>query len=222
MRSHFWIIVVLLCRCLTNEIFAQEPIGAIELPEMNILYRGYPNKVVFAVTNNGDRNIIVNAVNCTVEEPVNGGYTIARPGGGKTAILSLILTDGEQYDTIKRVHYRVSNLPDPILYWGGSKSNSKATLHSTSLFAKYPPEVPLNASFSIAEWSIFDKGDTISGVGNNLESADSLFRSFEVPTVVTIQTVVVGPDGIRRKILGNWSVDAWTDPQQEPKVIRCG
>ncbi len=215
-----WLLICLVFIPLQS--FAQEPVGAIELPEFNVLYRGYPNKVIPAITNNGDAHLILVGTNCSISKSENSDFFTVVPDKSKTATIALVLNQDGRLDTVRRIHYRVLNLPDPLLYWGPSKQDTKADLHELLLFAKYPPEVPLNAQFSIVEWSIIGTEDTISDVGSNLRKADSLFRTFNLPTSVTIRTIVVGPDGIRRVMIGNWFVDAWTERRKELKPIGCG
>jgi len=99
--------------------------------------------------------------------------------------------------------FRVSRLPDPSLYWGASKDGEKGSRNETRLFAKYPPEIPLNAQFTIKSWELSipgAPGAPPKGSGNQLDGAAmSLLRQAKPGSVIGFMTTVVGPDGIVRK-----------------------
>ncbi|MFK7783472.1 MAG: hypothetical protein AB8B56_00075 [Crocinitomicaceae bacterium] len=205
------------------QCLAQEPSGAIELPEHNILYRGYPNKVIPAATNNLNREVILfGSPNVTIIKQPDSETYIVKPGKGKVASLYIGLVNGDSTDTIRTVRYRVVNLPDPTLYWSGIKDGAKANIRSKKLFAKYPPSIPLNATFNILDWEILHNGERTHGKGSNLSSAEDLFKEIKEETEILITTTVVGPDGVQRKITGVWKVKPWGETE-EPRVmiIQC-
>jgi hypothetical protein len=99
--------------------------------------------------------------------------------------------------------FRVMRLPDPSLYWGAAKDGEKGSRSETRLFAKYPPEIPLNASFTIKSWELSipgAPGAPPKGTGNTLDGAAiSLLKQAKPGAVIGFMTTVVGPDGIVRK-----------------------
>jgi hypothetical protein len=202
---------------------AQEPTAALELPEMNLLYRGYPNKVTPAVTNNNGRHVSLIGSNVTIKKSGETGF-IVKPGKGRYTTLSVVLSDNEKFDTIRTIRFRVQNLPDPELYWAGSRNGQRANIREVGLFAKYPPEIPLNASFSVTAWKIIHKGDTISGKGSNLSPAHDLFKTIKEETNLLFEVECIGPDGIVRIKKGTWIVFPWEDEKNEIKVraFKCG
>ena len=201
---------------------AQAPVGAIELPHMNILYRGYNNKVRVAVTHDNGAEIQVTGVNMTVKESDDCSYYIVKPGKGKRADLTINLIKGDSIQHVHTMSYHVSNLPDPTLYWGAAKNGMKASLHETRIFAKYPPEIPLRAQFAIRKWKVSHKGDTISGIGSNISKAREIFKKLEGNARITFEVSVIGPDGVERQLIGHWIAGKWTDKPEEIKVFRCG
>lgn len=189
-----------------HEIVIMKPQGSIELPELNVLYRGYPNKV--DPTASGYPTTILTGSNCSVSK--SGNVYIAKPGSGREAYLTVSgkSADGKTVQ-LKRVRYRVSNLPDPELYWGAVKNGGKGSKYETKLFAKYPPEIPLNANFTITNWEISVpglKGRPPSGTGGNISSAAGLLRAVSPGSQVSFMCTVVGPDGVKRKRAGAFKI----------------
>lgn len=190
----------------TQEIIVMEPSGSIELTDLNVLYRGYDNKV--EATASGYPETLLTGQNASVSR--SGKGYVVRPGSGKTAYLTVSGKDKEgKTFQLKRGEYRVSNLPDPVLYWGAAKSGDKGSRSSRLLIAKYPPEIPLNASFSIVKWTCYApglKGAPPTGPGGNIAAAGALINAVPPGTGLSFTCTVRGPDGIARQIGGSWSL----------------
>ncbi len=191
----------------SKEIVVMKPSGSIELPEMNMLYRGYPNKV--NATASGYPTTNLSASGASVSKS-GEGWIVKPAGRGKTATLSVSgrTADGKSV-TLKSMQFRCSNLPDPELYWGGVKNGGKASKSQTKLFAKYPPEIPLNASFSIVKWECQvpgAQGKPPGGPGSNISAATNLLRAAKPGSQVSFICTVVGPDGIQRKKAGAFKI----------------
>lgn len=190
-----------------HKIIIMKPQGSIELPELNVLYRGYDNKV--DPTASGYDQTILSGTNATISK--SGNLYIVKPGAGKEAQLTVsgkssVLNKTVQLKTVK---YRVSNLPDPELYWGAAKSGTKGSKAETKLFAKYPPEIPLNAQFRIVNWECQvpgAQGRPPSGTGSDISSASGLLRAAKPDMQVSFICTVVGPDGIQRKKAGSFKI----------------
>jgi gliding motility-associated protein GldM len=189
-----------------KEITVMKPSGSIELPEMNMLYRGYANKV--NATASGYPTTGLSASGASASK--SGEGWIVSPGNGKSATLSVSGTtaDGKTV-TLKTMKFRVSNLPSPELYWGNVPSGGKASRAQTKLFAKYPPEIPLNAKFRIISWECQvpgAQGRPPAGPGANISAASTLLRAARTGTQVSFICKVVGPDGIQRTKAGAFKI----------------
>jgi hypothetical protein len=190
----------------TKTVTVMKPSGSIELPELNVLYRGYANKV--DPTASGFPETVLTGSNCSVSR--SGEVYVVKPGKGKKAYLTVSgrSADGKTVQ-LKKVEYRVSNLPDPVLYWGSAKSGTKGAKSSRLLQAKYPPEIPLKATFQVIKWTCYApglKGAPPSGVGTNLGSAGPLINAVKPGTGLSFNATVRGPDGIARQVGGSWSL----------------
>ncbi len=189
-----------------QEIIVMEPSGSIELTDLNVLYRGYDNKV--EATASGYPETLLTGSNASVSR--SGKGYIVRPGNGKQAFLTVSGKDKEgKTFQLKRGEYRVSNLPDPVLFWGSAKSGGKGSRTSRLLQAKYPPEIPLNANFTIVSWTCFApglRGAPPTGPGGNIAAAGALINAVPPGTGVSFNCTVRGPDGVARQIGGSWSL----------------
>jgi len=200
----------LLCFALvvTNlfSVSAQE-VG-IEHPELNVLYRGYDNKLllVFSDSTALDVNdVVVSGTNCTISKASKPGVYIVKPGTGFKSAITLQKKVNDALVDIYSIEYRVLNLPDPVLFWGASKSGVKASKISRLLLAKYTPEIPLQAHFKVEKWTLSSPAGTVSGEGGNLSAAASVLQATN-NCLVSIQAVVKGPDGISRLVGGSWQI----------------
>lgn len=198
-------LLTLLSISLALTLQAQTPTAALETPDITMLYRGYANKIIPAVTNSNGKQIVLKGKGLTLQK-VEEGYYVAKPGRAKTATISIFLADAKDTTFIKEVEYRISNLPDPSLYLGMSRNGNTADINASKIYAKYPPEIPLNSRFEITKWSITVNEETISGAGNNIKSASELIQNAPNGAVIFVKVSVQGSDGITRMRTGSWVV----------------
>jgi hypothetical protein len=189
-----------------HTIIIMKPQGSIELPEMNMLYRGYPNKA--EATASGYDKSILSGTGVSISG--SGPYIVMPTGSGRTAFLSVSGRNTATGQTVqlKKVEYRVSNLPDPEIYWGGSKNGERASKAETKLFAKYGPEIPLKAEFTVKSWECSVPGASrpIMGTGSIITAASGLLRAAPAGSMVSFICKVVGPDGITRTRAGAFKI----------------
>jgi hypothetical protein len=91
------------------------------------------------------------------------------------------------------------------LYWGGAKNSEKANKSETKLFAKYTPEIPLNAQFRIVSWECSVPGalgKAPTGTGPDISSAGNLIRAAKAGMNISFMCTVVGPDNLQRRLGG--------------------
>ena len=190
-----------------HTVIIMKPQGSIELPELNVLYRGYPNKVEATASGYDQTSLSGSGVSLTK----SGTGWIAKPtGNGREAFLTVSgkNTATGQSVTLKKVKYRVSNLPDPEIYWGAAKNGQKGSKAETKLFAKYGPEIPLKAEFTIKSWecSVPGAARPVMGTGSMISSASPLLRAAPAGSMVSFICKVVGPDGITRTRAGAFKI----------------
>ena len=181
-------------------IHVMKPSGSIEMPEFNVLYRGYNNKV--NATASGFESTELNASGATLSR--NGQQYVVRPtGSGRTAHLTVSGRTGDgRAVPLKRVEYRVLNLPDPTLYWGATKAGGRIPVGDTRIFMKYGPSIPLDARFTIERWEMSAGTQPVGGTGNNVSPATGLIRAMRPGMKVAVTCWVRGPDGILRTVSG--------------------
>ena len=200
----------------------QEPVVALESPEMNILYRGYHNIINVAVSNTNGNEITLGGANYSARRVGNLNQFTVVPGEGSTTTLHVLLVDGREIDTVRTIEYRVSNLPDPCIYWGGAKNGGKANIRQSKLFVKYPPQIPLRASFTVLSWEMSAGNDTIQGTGPLLSPAKEILQTVDSETIISFQVTYVGPDNVTRKRKATWIVAPWKDQSNETIIFKCG
>ncbi len=181
-----------------------KPTGAVSLPEMFVLYRGYPNKVVGAASGYPDYKLVGTS---NVSLTKQGAEYVASPGAGRDATISIqgVSPDGKSAN-LGSFQFRVRNLPKPNVYLGSCEdggSYAKATIAAqTRLFAKYGDEITLVATFNVTSWEVNVTGAPRpeSGSGPALTPAAlGLIKQARPGNTISIMTTVIGPDGKSRK-----------------------
>ncbi len=177
-----------------------EPSGTVSLPEMNVLYRGYNNKVTGAASGYPSFKL---AGTSNVSLRQSGNDYIASPGSGRTATISIsgVAEDGTTA-SLGSFEFRVQPMPKPTIRWGSlwdGDGAPMATLRSSNrIAAMYPPEIPLEAQFSIVDWEVQVQGAprNIEGRGSTLsEAAMSTIRQAPRGSLITLSTTYKGPAG---------------------------
>ncbi|PWL28869.1 MAG: hypothetical protein DCO96_08620 [Fluviicola sp. XM-24bin1] len=188
----------------SKPVMVIEPSGSIELPGMNVLYRGYDNEVNATASGYPTTNLTGSNVSITRK---GSGYVV-RPGSGGTATLSVSgkSTDGKTVQ-LKRMEYKVRRLPSPTLYWGGEKAGGRAPT-SNLLRAMYGPEIPLNANFDVVSWkarAVGMRAPDFTGNGSNVANIANLKRQVPSGTVIYIRAKIRRPDGVIEDVEGTWT-----------------
>jgi hypothetical protein len=190
-----------------GKVYSQGPIFGYD--QGNILYLGYENKVEFGTSDGRPFEIFIEdgkfiSDTLVKEERETDSivyYLMPYYNSKTTKVLFLNPSTKEPFDTIV---FNVYNLPDPTLYWGATEEGGKVSRSQNRFFVKYPTEIPLNTSFSIRSWELVIpgiKGTPITGKGNTLdETAMSLLRLAKPGSSIYLNTSVVGPDGVLRKL----------------------
>jgi len=177
-----------------------KPSGTVSLPNLNMLYLGYDNEVE-GVASGYDETILSGT---GVNLRKSGNRWIADPHKVRNATITVW---GKNNVSGKKVslgtyNFRVSRLPDPTIYFGAAKDGERASSREKNLFAKYTPDVPLNATFDVKSWEMVISGlpgAPPKGAGNVLSSeAQTLLRQARPGTTVTFFLQIEGKDKIRR------------------------
>ena len=207
---------------------AQAPIAAIELAELNILYRGYGNMIIPAVYNNNGGKLLLVGDDVSISKAEGGDYFTATPmGNARYVSISVHLINGTDTTFVRKVDYRVMNLPDPNIYWGPSVSyynmKNKANIRERKLFAKYGPEIPLKAEFTVVSWElIIDSNVVVTGNGSLLYEAEETLKKITETTTVSMRVRIKGADGITRIREGSWEVEPWEETEEPKATLQSG
>lgn len=189
-----------------KNVMIMKPSGSIELPELNVLYRGYANKV--NATASGFPNTILTGEGVSLTR--SGDFHIATPTGtGRTAFLTVSgKSSSGRTVALKRVQYRVLTLPNPTMYWGGAKDGERASKRELHIFAKYGNDIPLLADFKVLSWELSVQGAarSVKGTGNNISAAKALLNAAPSGKTVTYVIWVLDPAGVRRKITAVFTI----------------
>ncbi|RFC53433.1 type IX secretion system motor protein PorM/GldM [Brumimicrobium aurantiacum] len=155
-----------------------KPSGTVSLPEMNVLYRGYSNVVEGAAS--GFPNYSLSGAGNVSLSKSGNGY-IATPGSGRTATINIagVAEDGSS-SNLGSFEFRVMNLPKPAIrlgrYADGETLTTGQVRASRQLFAGYPPEIPLKATFSVVKYEVTATGVPRGATGNGNQLSGEAMR----------------------------------------------
>lgn len=168
-----------------------KPQGTVSLPDMNVVYRGYPNRIVGVAS--GYEETVLSGSNIQLSK--KGNEYIGSPGTGRECFITVSGKNKSNNKTVQlgKYPFRVSGLPSPAAYLGslgtGATTSKSAVAAMTRIFAKYPPEIPLKAEFNVDTWEISVTGAPrpISGKGQALSpEALSLLKQAKPGAKVSI------------------------------------
>jgi hypothetical protein len=168
---------------------------------MNVLYRNY-NNVVEGVASGYDQTILTGA---GVSLSKSGNQYIGLiSGSARTATIKVSGKNNAtgKTESLGTYTFRVSNLPPPSAYLGNLANGAvveKSNLNAIqTIFAKYPPEIPLDATFDVASWTVTVSGapKAEDGIGNKLtDKARALIAQAKSGATVTILVKYKGAIG---------------------------
>ncbi len=188
----------------TKSIMVMKPSGSIELPEFNVLYKGYDN--IVNATASGYPNTNLTGSNVSISKRGNG--YVVRPNSTGTAILNISgkTKDGKTVP-LKRMEFKVKQLPSAELYWGGQRQGGRITTAGV-LIAKLGPGIPLNAKYTVQSWTATStemRGAPVGGVGGNLASIRQIANLINPGGKIIITAKVKRPDGVVETLEGVWT-----------------
>lgn len=177
-----------------------KPQGTVSLPEMNMLYRGY-NNIVEGVASGYDETVLSGS---GVQLSKSGAQYIGRVSGtGREASITVSGRNNvtKKTESLGVFKFRVSNLPPPQLYLGtlsnGGTASASAVKAMNALFMRYPPEIPLKATFDVGTWEVSVSGAprTVQGSGKSLSpEALNLIKQAKPGNTVSISGKFKGPN----------------------------
>ncbi|MCB0477713.1 MAG: hypothetical protein KDC84_06100 [Crocinitomicaceae bacterium] len=181
-----------------------KPQGTVSLPELAVLYKGYDNKVQGAASGYPGYKLTMSGGSISK----SGDMWIAKPASGvKKASISIfgVAPDGKSAN-LGSFDYKVSKLPDPAVFMGsfvnGSKVPKSGLSVLTSLRAGYPPEIPLQAQFSVigGTCKVSSARNKQPFSGSNISSLSGYLRQAQKGDLVVFQVKVRYPGNISKDI----------------------
>lgn len=172
------------------------------MPTNQIVYFGIDNYVTLT-SSEPEGSYVVGCANCdTIYKTSVPNTYIVRPEKGK--FIELQTKSAEKPELVYSTHHiRTSYLPDPVLFFGATKNGGKASKMQRRLFAVYPPEMNIEATFKVISWDLYVGEEHFSGDGDALsDEASSYLITRKPDDGFAIRAVIVGSDGIQRVLGG--------------------
>jgi hypothetical protein len=173
--------------------------GVITIPEQNILYRNYNNLIEVAVSGIQDTIWVSGKdLEITLLSDERQQYQVRTQTTSRSVNIGVFALRGKDTITITHYNFHVSNLPQPTIYLlttpleSFSSMTEERFLESVMLFAKYPPEIPMNVCFDIGEVIIRVGDKTITSYGKTLsEEYKTAVLKADAGTEIVVESVEV-------------------------------
>lgn len=178
-----------------------KPSASVALPEMNVLYRGYPNKVRAVASGFPPDQVKVSCSGCSSFSKSGEDY-IAKVGNGSSA--KVTVTAGGK--SVGYQEFRVLPLPKAQPFFVGKSYESTVvsggSLRQGSKLTASLPNSPLNVKYSVTSFSMtaVQKGKVLDGgrsSGGSLSGKmQSIMKGLKGGDKVYFENVkIAGPDG---------------------------
>lgn len=182
-----------------HTIKIMKPEGTVSLPDMQVLYEGYANRVK-GVASGYDQTILAGS---GVSLSKSGEFWIATPAP-KTKTCSISIS-GKSSVTNKTVSlgsfdFKVKPLPPAAIYFAGKGTGESASKGAKGLSAKFPPSIDLQGiNFTILSWKMDFMGRNVEGQGTVISDAASKMLAQAKPgqTVTFICRYTDGKTGVK-------------------------
>ncbi|WP_343605986.1 hypothetical protein [Fluviicola sp.] len=130
--------------------------GVISLPEYNVLYRAYPNRVVLGAGSKTSE-FTLESTDAAIVREGDSVFIVRITGTNRTVDLNIRNTKSNEIVQVWR--YRVMNLPVPVLYWGQYPEGSKVTPDQGEWNLAYEENVIFGeADFEIVSYELWIDG----------------------------------------------------------------
>ena len=184
-----------------------KPSASIAAPELNVMYRGYDNKIQAVASGYPPSEVKTTCTGCSSFSK-SGDLYIAKVKGGKEATV-YVKASGK---TIGQQMFRIMPLPKPQAYLGGKTLGDKTipngTLKQVSKLSAKLADSPLNVSFTVKSFTldVIVNGKVItkkSNSGSLTGDMKNLLRNAKRGQKIFIGDVMAaGPDGRAKPIGG--------------------
>lgn len=171
--------------------------------DVNILYRGFANKIKIIST---DERARPSCRNCALSR--NGDHYVVKPGRGKIAYVNIVRDNNGVSDTLKIEQFKVMNLPEPSIYINGELSTGKLNGDLKYARVQYKPDVPLDSKFTVKGWQMLIDGELFFGKNDRFpQMVNDAIAKLSSGAIISLKLDIEGPDGITRRIGTNLSKD---------------
>lgn len=172
---------------------------AIALPEMNVLYIGYPNKVTVSAAGVGAEKISISAPGANIQRTGNGEFIV---NVGSQAD-NFVITASAEGKTIGSAAYRVRNIPQAIAKVGDFKSGAYVNLSALAAQAGVNAGIenfPLPLKYTVTKFTVVglnEDGDVVKEIcqGNQFTPrAKQIIRGLKSGDIISFEEIqCVGP-----------------------------
>jgi hypothetical protein len=178
--------------------------GVISQPGYNVLYSGCNNTVqIGRQDTEKNTKLIADGMDIQMLNAVSGTYTFTPRGKD---IVSLLILNESETDTLDVIEFRVLPIPDAEIYLGSNKNGESLSNKSNlSIGLKLPSYVPVQANMTVEDWSIKLSTDEKEYMGTGSTLSTEVIKVIQdAPKNTSLQLYVAyktNGKGIKRQLV---------------------
>lgn len=170
-----------------KSVAVMKPSGYIDLPEMNVLYRGHDNLVVPIASGFPATSLTI--AGGSLEK--KGFQYVVNPGKGRICKLTVVgkTIDGRSV-ALKSTEYRVGELPRADMYLAGKISGSRFNKEAWKLIPKSPSSSPIVTNYEVVSWKTKLDGKVYEGEGDDISVLKDKLGAIKTGDLLTFECKV--------------------------------
>jgi len=176
--------------------------GSIELLDMNVLYKGWKNRVRGVASGYDESSlggegckIYKSGADWVAEPTVPAGSTATIYVTGKNSITKKSARVGE-------LKVRVKPLPPAQVFFGKAGNNQKGIKTDIFLSASYGKDALINPTFTVTSWEVEFAGRKAKGTGTKIDAAaTALLKTAGSGSSAYFTVTYKGPDGTKTSVI---------------------
>jgi len=166
------------------------------------LYRGYKNEIEIGFRSGCELNVKVVCPSCDTIYKIYDNRYVITPGVSRDAwVEAYEIKENGNYELVCRKEFKVSNIPDPIIYIGTSLKETPVLKYTTMIFTKNSDDSWINSKFKVIDWKLFIGKKTYSGSENIIsEESQKKLQKLKDGKRIKLIVNVIGEDNRISKI----------------------
>ncbi len=187
-----------------------KPNGAIAMPEMLTLYKGYQNKIKASASGYPPDALTLTCAGCSVQRQGDGYIATVPLSATGTATMSLTAKSEQGSAQLAKEEFKISDFPPPTCFLANTengKALSRGQVVGAPVLRLALVGSPLKADFTVTSFDVIVGNKKVSCQGNRMSPpALQAISTMQPGSNLAIQNVRYSGPGVMRAVAGTWTM----------------